>query len=229
MKVSYAAQVEFVRVRPLFGLREEEKDGRLFSGNVAVGKEAVMQVSLHRPEEGLTLPQLVRTEPNAKQRDRYRAVLLALQGLSEPEIRLRLSRSRGFIQRWVYAYRDNGIGALKAKKPTGQPPKLPRDREAELKELLDQPGRLRRGRDVADLLQERFGVTYSVRGALLLLHRLGYEPLKPRPVNPKKNPVAEAQWLRAAPLLSSGFESNTPTNVSKSGSRTKAASDKRDA
>ncbi len=78
-----------------------------------------MQVSFHRPEELVTLRQLVRKESNAKQRDRYRAVLLALEGLSEPEIRLRLSRSRGFIQRWVYAYRDNGIGGLRAKKPTG--------------------------------------------------------------------------------------------------------------
>lgn len=213
----------------MFGLRDAQRDGRLFGGNVAVGKEAVMQVSLHRPEELVTLGQLVQKEPNAKQRDRYRAVLLALEGLSEPEIRLRLSRSRGFIQRWVYAYRDNGIGALRARKPTGQPPKLPRDREAQLKELLDQPGGPRRGRDVANLLQERFGVTYSVRGALLLLHRLGYEPLKPRPVNPKKNPVAEAQWLQAAPLLSSGCEIDTPTSASKSGSRTKAASDRRDA
>jgi|ETNmetMinimDraft_26_1059896.scaffolds.fasta_scaffold88028_2 transposase len=169
-----------------------------FDGSVAVGKEAVMQVSFHRPEE--LLSQLVRKESNAKQRDRYRAVLLALEGLSEPEIRLRLSRSRGFIQRWVYAHRDNGIGELRAMKPTGQPPKLPRDREAELKEFLDQTGGPRRGRDVADLLQERFGVTYSVRGALLLLHRLGYEPLKPRPVNPKKDPIAEAQWPQAAPF-----------------------------
>jgi transposase len=213
----------------MFGLRDRQRDGKLFSGNIAVGKEAVMQVSFHRPEELVTLRQLVRKESNAKQRDRYRAVLLALEGLSEPEIRLRLSRSRGFIQRWVYAYRDNGIGGLRARKPTGQPPKLPRDREAELKKILDQPGGPRRGRDVADLLQERFGVTYSVRGALLLLHRLGYEPLKPRPVNPKKDPVAEAQWLQVAPLLSSGFEIDTPTSASKSGSRTKAASDRRDA
>jgi len=188
----------------MLGLREEERDDRLLDGNIAVGKEAVMQISLHRPEERVILRQLVRTEPNAKQRDRYRVVLLGLEGLTEPEIRLRLSRSRGFIQRWVYAYRDNGIGALRAKKPTGQPLKLPRDREAELKELLDRPDGPRRGRDVVDLVQDRFGVTYSVRMALLLLHRLGYEPLKPRPVNPKKHPAAEAQWLQAAPFCPAG-------------------------
>ena len=218
-----------MRVRRLLGLRSAPNDGRLFVGNVAVGKEAVMEVSLRGRKDLSILRERVRKEPNAKQRDRYRAVVLALAGLNEPEIRLRLGRSRGFIQRWVYAYRDQGIGGLVAKKPHGQPPKLPRHREAEFKALLGQPGAPRRGRDVAALLKAQFGATYSVRGALLLLHRLGYGPLKPRPVNPKKDPKAEARWLEGAPLLSSPSEPNTPASLSKCGSKTKAGSDKRDA
>jgi transposase len=210
-------------------LRSARDDGRLFGGNVAVGKEAVMDVPPRSPKDLSALQQLVQKESNAKQRDRYRTVVLALEGLSEPEIRLRLGRSRGFIQRWVYAYRDKGISGLVAKKPHGQPPKLPRDREAEFKALLDQPGAPRRGRDVAVLLKAQFGASYSVRGALLLLHRLGYGPLKPRPVNPKKNPEAEAQWLQAAPLLSKRSKRNTLTHPLKSGSRTKADSVRKDA
>ncbi len=116
-----------------------------------------MEVSLCGRKDLSILRKRVRKESNAKQRDRYRAVVLALEGRSEPEIRLRLGRSRGFIQRWVYAYRDRGINGLKTKKPHGQPPKLPRDREAELKALLDQPGAPRRGRDVAALLKAQFG------------------------------------------------------------------------
>jgi transposase len=208
-------------------LREARKDDRLSGGNVAVGKDAVMDVSLKQPKDLSTLRKLVRKESNAKQRDRYRAVVLALEGLSEPEIRFRLDRSRGFIQRWVYAYRDKGICGMVAKKPRGQPPKLPRHREAELKALLAQPGAPRRGRDVAAFLQEHFGATYSVRGALLLLHRLGYEPLKPRPVNPKKNPGAEQQWLKDTPFLSKKSSGPIPANKSKSGSRTKVDSDRR--
>jgi transposase len=213
----------------LLGLRSVFDDGRLSVGNVAVGKEAVMEVSLRGRKDLSILRELVRKESNAKQRDRYRAVVLALEGLSEPEIRVRLGRSRGFIQRWVYAYRDKGIGGLAAKKPRGQPPKLPRHREAELKALLDQPGAPRRGRDVAALLKAQFGATYSVRGALLLLRRLGYAPLKPRPVNPKKDPAVEARWLEAAPLLFNPSGPSTPASPSKCGSRTKAGSDKRDA
>ena len=217
-----------MRVRRLLGLRFGQTYGRLFHGNNAVGKEAIMQVSPHTPKDLTDLRQLVRRERNAKQRDRCRAVVLALEGLTEPEIRLRLGRSRGFIQRWVYAYRDRGIGGLAAKKPTGQPPKLPRHREAQLKALLDQPDAPRRGREVVRLLQERFGVSYSLRGALLLLHRLGYEPLKPRPVNPKKDPAAEAQWLQAAPLLSTPSAPSISIKLSKCGSRTKAGLDRRD-
>jgi transposase len=188
-----------------------------------------MELSLHHPQDLSVLRQLVRKESNAKQRDRYRAVVLALEGQTEPEIRLRLGRSRGFIQRWVYAYRDQSIGGLKTKKPHGQPPKLPRHREAELKALLDQPGGPRRGRDVAALLETQFGAAYSVRGALLLLRRLGYAPLKPRPVNPKKDPEAEVQWLRDTPFLSRRSAPNTRISTSKSGSKTKAVSDKKDA
>jgi len=210
-------------------LRFARNDGRLFGGNDAVGKEAVMEVSPRSPKELSLLRKLVGKESNAKQRDRYRAVVLALEGRSEPEIRQCLGRSRGFIQRWVYTYRDRGLGGLVAKKPHGQPPKLARHREAEFKAVLDQPGAPRRGRDVAALLKDKFGATYSVRGALLLLHRLGYAPLKPRPVNPKKDPAAEADWLRSAPLLSRRCKPTTRTRPSKCGSRMKADSGKKDA
>lgn len=217
-----------MRVRRLLGLRFVRDDGRLSVGTVAVGKDAVMDVSPRGRKDLSLLRERVRKESNAKQRDRYRAVVLALEGLSEPEIRLRLGRSRGFIQRWVYAYRDKGIGGLVVKKPRGQPPKLPRHREAEFKALLDQPGAPRRGRDVATLLKSQFGVSYSVRGALLLLRRLGYAPLKPRPVNPKKDPEAEAQWLQGAPLLFNPSEPSTPAGPSKSGFKMRAGSDRRD-
>jgi len=188
-----------------------------------------MNVAPHSPDDLAQLQKRVRKEPKAKQRDRYRVVLLALQGLTEPQIRTRTARSRGFVQRWVYAYRDRGLPAIAAKKPTGKPPTLPREKEAELKRVLGQPGAPRRGREIQQLLKNHFGVTYSLRGAVLLLHRLGLAPLKPRPVNPKKDPAAEEHWRKVAPLLSSASESSIPTRRSRSGSRTKADSARRDA
>ena len=152
----------------------------------------------------------VRKERNAKQRDRYRVVLLALGGKTEPEIRERTDRSRGFIQRWVYAYRDGGVEALIPRRPPGKPPRLSAAQQQEFLALLARPDAPRRGVDIQALLADHFGVTYSLRGAVVLLHRLGYEPLQPRPVNPKKDAEEEAVWKQAAPLLSGFSGSSTP-------------------
>jgi transposase len=188
-----------------------------------------MDVSLHDRNDLDRLRRGVRQEANAKQRDRYRVVLLALEGKTEPEIRLRTDRSRGFIQRWVYAYREAGLDGLKVRKPPGKPPKLSNEQHQAFRALLDQPNAPRRGVDVQVLLADQFGVNYSLRGAVLLLHRLGYEPLQPRPVNPKKDSEAEAVWKQTAPLLSKPSERNTPTSKSKCGSRTNAGLARRDA
>ena len=188
-----------------------------------------MDVALRRSDDLKTLETLYRRERNAKQRDRYRVVLLALKGMTAPEIRQRVDRSRTFVQTWVYAYRDHGIAGIAVKKQTGQPTKLPRDQEPAFLEMLAQSDRPLRGRDMVAILEESFGVTYTLQGAYDLLHRLGYTSLKPRPVNPKKDPAAEAQWLQASPLLSKPSERNILASKSKSGSRTKRGSAKRDA
>ena len=71
----------------------------------------------------------IRREADAKQRDRWRAVLLALEGKTTAAIMDKLGRSKNFVQRWVYFYRDHGLKRIRPLKQTGQPPKLPRDQE----------------------------------------------------------------------------------------------------
>jgi transposase len=186
----------------------------------------VIPKSLSDPHE---VRRRIRTEHNAKQRDRYRAVHLALAGHTAPQIAEKIGRSRRFVQRWVYAYREAGLNAMTATKQTGQPTKLPRHQETIFLNHLTAEHRVLRGRDIARILEEHFGVTYTVQGAYDLLHRLGYEPLKPRPVNPKKDPEAEEAFKQAAPLLSKPSENNIPISKSKCGSRTNADSVKRDA
>ena len=60
----------------------------------------------------------IRGESDAAQRDRYRAALLAIEGHETQTIMTMLARSRGFVQRWAYAYRDGGIEAI-AVQPCG--------------------------------------------------------------------------------------------------------------
>ena len=83
-----------------------------------------MNVSEFRPGDIELLKQKVRSETNAKQRDRYRAVMLALEGMKTSDIMKKLDRSKNFVQRWSYAYRDGGITAAIPKPHTGRPFKL---------------------------------------------------------------------------------------------------------
>jgi transposase len=156
----------------------------------------------------LRLEELMDQERDALRRDRYRAVRLALQGKEAPVIADRLDRSRRSVQDWVYAYRDGGIEAIQPKPRLGRQPKLPRQREAELKARLDTGPRPEdgvctlRGKDVVRILQEEFGVKYSLDGVYDLLERLNYSCLDPRPRHEKGDAVAQQQFKERSPLLS---------------------------
>lgn len=147
-------------------------------------------------------------ERDARRRDRYRAVLLALGGKEAMEIAQALGRARRSVQDWAYAYRDGGIDAIQPRPRPGRPPKLPRDREAQLRQRLDAGPRpqdgvcVLRGKDVVRILEEEFGAKYSLGGAYDLLARLGYSCLSPRPLHEKSDPEAIAHFQVHAPFLS---------------------------
>ena len=130
-----------------------------------------MHMPIHAPDDLQELARRIRREANAKQRDRLRAVWLALQGEPTATIQAMLGRSRGFVQRWCYAYRDHGIEAIAPTPQPGRPTHLPRDQEQALRERLDAGPReadgvcTLRGRDVVRILEHEFGVHYTLQGA----------------------------------------------------------------
>jgi len=175
-----------------------------------------MDVTAHGPEDLEELLQSNRKEPNAKQRDRYRAVVLALKGQTTQAIVHKLDRSKSFVQRWVYAYRDGGIQAIHPKRQPGRPRKLTRLEELQLRERMlagprpDDAVCSLRGQDARRIIANEFGVQYSLPGVYVLLHRLGLSSLVPRPKHTKNDPETMRQWLEEAPLLSKGSETKRP-------------------
>jgi transposase len=188
-----------------------------------------MNITPHQLADLDELRRRIRQETNAKQRDRWRAVLLALEGKTTIAIMDKLGRSKNFVQRWVYFYRDRGLERVRPLKQPGKPPLLPPDQHPAFLDRINNSQRILRGRDIVEVLRQEFGVVYSLNAAYDLLHRLGYEPLRPRPVNPKKNPEEQQAWKHSAPLLSKGSSRGTRTSESKSGSKTNAASGRKDA
>lgn len=189
-----------------------------------------MNVQAHSADDVKSLERGVRAERDARLRERYRGVLLALRGFEAVPIADKLGRSRRFVQYWVYRYRDHGLAGLRDRPRLGQPTRLPRADEDRLRARLDAEPRPQdgvctlRGADVVRLLQEEFAVRYSLQGAYDLLHRLGYSYLRPRPRHRKNDPAAMQAWLKDAPLLSRRSALRTPTKRSRSGSRTRPAS-----
>ena len=176
-----------------------------------------MNVEFHHPKDLQRLRYKSRQERSAKQRDRYRAVLLALEGQSAEAIMETLDRSRNFVQRWVYAYRDGGIDAVCPRRQTGRPRKLTESEEVQLRERIlagpkpqDAVCSLR-GEDARRIINEQFGVQYSLPGVYVLLHRLGLSYLVPRPRHKNNDPEKMRQWLKEAPLLSKESEKKDRT------------------
>lgn len=63
---------------------------------------------------------LIANESDAMQRDRLRSVLRVLQGRQAVEVADVVGRSRRFVQRWAYAYRDSGIEAVRSRTAPGR-------------------------------------------------------------------------------------------------------------
>lgn len=186
-----------------------------------------MRVEWNGPGDAAGLAALVAGESRAKQRDRYRVVLLAGQGLGDQseltreQIADSVGRSRQFVDEWVGRYRRGGIESLRPRKQPGAVPKLTALEREQLKAMLDAGPAPEEGLAayngpiLREKIQERFGKLYSLPGLYALLHRLGYNDLTPRPRHPATDPAAledfkkkicPSVWLRSGP--------STPTSAS---------------
>jgi putative transposase len=175
-----------------------------------------MTVELHHAGDLDRLRQLVRDEPKAVQRDRYRVVLLAAErhaggggGMTRDQIAAAVGRSRNFVDTWVGRYRTGGIDHLRARKQPGNRPALTPEQQAAFKARLlagptDADGGVctLRGTDAQRILDAEFGVPLKLTAVYEWMHRVGLSCLKPRPRHRKNDPAAMADWLGRAPFLS---------------------------
>lgn len=167
-----------------------------------------MDLTERTPGDRQRLQKLIRQEQNAKQRDRYRMVALALDGEEKLRIAALLGVAKSTVETWVYRYRDHSVEALRPIKQPGATPKLdPASHDRLRARLNDGPIEsdgvcTLRGRDVQRILRREFGVKYSLSQAYAILHKLGYECLSPRPRHERHDPAAHAEFKHITPLLS---------------------------
>jgi transposase len=186
-----------------------------------------MNVPLHDRSDLTRLRERCRMEPLAKQRDRYRVVLLAVLGsvdrakeLEREDIARAAGRSRAFVDKWVKRYRVGGVDALKSIEQPGKSCRLDADQQERFKAMLDagpQPGADGRcvffAEDLCSRVEREFGVLYSASGMYKLLDRVGYSWLCPRPRNPRGDPAVQAAFKKRSSTRSMWFVSNMRPNA----------------
>jgi len=119
------------------------------------------------------------------ERRREKAVALKESGLSPVDIARRLSTTRRSVRRWLATYRRRGLAGLARKASPGRPSRLgPRQRRALVNCLLRGASRYGFGTDlwtcprIAQLIAQRYRVTYHVDAIPRLMAGLGFSPSK---------------------------------------------------
>ncbi len=122
----------------------------------------------------------------ALERRRLRAASLLLDGKSVAETARLVSAGLTSVKRWKQALEQGGVEALAAKPIPGRKSKLSQSQKERLVEiLLEGPIGAGYSTDlwtcprVAEVIKDRFGVTYHPDHVGRLLHALGFSPQKP--------------------------------------------------
>jgi transposase len=173
---------------------------------------------------------LIRAEPSAKRARRLSAVRLALLGHPAPAIAAQVLLSERQVRTWVARYNAAGLAGLADRKGRGRKGPLDAEQQQRLKSrLLAGPSPADgccafRGSDVRRIPQEEFGVLRCLDAVYALMHRLGLEPLRPRPRHPEGDLAQQEAFKKSSPRPSPRRRRPTPASASRCGSRTRPGS-----
>jgi putative transposase len=162
-----------------------------------------MRVEAHDTTEQLR--ESIRQSSEADERDRMRMVLFAMEGETGASIAERLGCTDRVVRKWIQRYNEGGLAGLRDLPRSGRPRHLEASRDEALRQRLDEGAKPEdevcalRGEDVRRILEEEFGARYTLSGTYVVLHRLGFSSLMPRPRHPKADAAAQEEFQKNSP------------------------------
>ena len=185
----------------------------------------------HTPEE---LAALARAASSGRVARRLQAVRLAMLGATAEAVGPQVLLSGRQVKTWVARYNAGGAESLADRAGRGRKPPLTPEQELRLAERLragptpDGGVCSPRGADVRRVLEVEFGVRRCLQAVYDLLHRLNFEPLRPRPARPGADPAARESFKKVCPSASPPPPPpRAPARKSRSGSPTRRGSARR--
>ncbi len=140
--------------------------------------------------------------PAELERRRLRAIEMLERDIPVHVVADRLGVDRRSVRRWRRAHRRRGSLGLKARLASGRPPKLnPRQRRALVHSILDGPEAagyrtaLWSCRRIAQLVRDRFGVSYHPDHIGRLLRACGLTPQRPQRTAKERDDHRIRRWV----------------------------------
>lgn len=149
------------------------------------------------------LLQASKNERNVKQKKRYDAVLLYMEGYSRSQIAEILHIPHRTVCSHIASYQKGGMEALLLIKQPGAPKKLTDEQEQLLMDIISTQTPEEAGVGIfanwtsslaCALAKERFGVTFSDRGMRNLFERIGLSYTRPTYTLEKADPEKQEQF-----------------------------------
>jgi putative transposase len=138
-------------------------------------------------------------------REKVRVQAATMFEKSKPTVQIasELRVSEKSVRLWRRQWTAGGTAALASAGPGGSDCKLSAHQQKHLADMLDE-GPVVHGWDdarwtlarVAELIERRFEVAYTLRGVSYLLHRMGYSQQVPIRRAIERDPEAIASWYR---------------------------------
>jgi transposase len=163
---------------------------------------------------------------------RMLAIAHVLDGKTREAAAASCGMDRQTLRDWVHRYNAEGLAGLHDRPRRGPLRRLSRQQEAAVAQWVRQGPDLAehgvvrwRRIDLAQLIEQRFGVMLAERSVGSLLRRLGFRRLSVRPRHPEKDVAAQEAFKKTLPIWSPpASHIRRAASRSRSGGKTKPAS-----
>jgi transposase len=146
---------------------------------------------------------LLNSEKDRRLYERYLTIYHHLMGLTNREIASWIRRNVNTIGSYVNAFKKKGLEGLNLQHSPGRPTQLTKEQEQQLIDVIstqtpEEVGLLAQmnwnGTIVRKWIDQEFGISYSARGVLDLLHRLGFSHTRPTYTLTKADEKKQAEF-----------------------------------
>lgn len=137
---------------------------------------------------------------NADNKFVYRVTMvnLILSGISPAQLEQYCGESKRTLMTWVQKVDNEGFYALMTTKQEGRPRRLNKEQENKIKDALNSESQdygynVWDDPSLSDFISKTFNVVLGVRACQLLMHRLGFNLIRPQTYPSLENPQEEAR------------------------------------